>query len=143
MLIILMGRGGEIEVGSLGKLTFEKGLYAYVGSAQNNLEKRIARHFRREKKIFWHIDYLLSDERARIIKVLFKGAPKSEECRLAMALSSLYRPVEGFGSSDCKCPGHLFKLNGYTDIETLLKEFNMSLLEVERMVGAPRVGETK
>ncbi|MCJ7761950.1 hypothetical protein MUP38_00660, partial [Candidatus Bathyarchaeota archaeon] len=43
VLIIRVDKDTGVNVGDLGKLTFEKGLYAYVGSAQNNLEQRIKR----------------------------------------------------------------------------------------------------
>lgn len=125
ILFVSIDKKKEIRIGSLGKLVFEKGLYAYVGSAQNNLEKRIARHFKKRKRVFWHIDYLLSDEHVKIISVFFREAPKSEECHIARALSNLYEYVKGFGSSDCKCPSHLFKINSFIDIEMLLKEFEL------------------
>jgi len=50
----------RISVGKLGKINFKKGYYLYVGSGQNSLETRIARHLKKRKKKFWHIDYLLS-----------------------------------------------------------------------------------
>jgi len=49
-LVIEIPKNMSIIVGKLGKIKFEKGYYTYVGSAQNNLEKRIERHFRKEKK---------------------------------------------------------------------------------------------
>lgn len=126
VLIISLNETRSLKVGSLGLLTFEKGFYAYVGSAQNDLEKRIARHLRRQKKFFWHIDYLLSDEHAKIINVFFKEAQKSEECKLAWALSGIYKPIRGFGSSDCRCPSHLFRINDHRDVEALLKELGLN-----------------
>ena len=47
VLIIEVSQGAEIQVGTLGNVHFAKGLYAYVGSAQNGLEKRVERHIRR------------------------------------------------------------------------------------------------
>ncbi|HDO20376.1 MAG TPA: DUF123 domain-containing protein, partial [Candidatus Bathyarchaeota archaeon] len=90
---------------------FDHGIYVYVGSAQNSLEKRIARHFRKKKKKFWHIDYLLENENVKIITVLYKIAPRREECRIAKEINNIGSPIKGFGSSDCKCKSHLFKLN--------------------------------
>lgn len=97
-------------MGALGKIEFGKGTYAYVGSAQNGIEKRVARHLRREKRKFWHIDYLLAQEAVRIEKVLYKRAPRQEECRTAQTLSKPGNPVRGFGSSGCSCSSHLFKI---------------------------------
>jgi len=99
-------------VGALGKIEFRKGTYAYVGSAQNGIGKRVARHLKREKRKFWHIDYLLTQETVRIEKVLYKRAPRQEECRTAGVLSKLGNPVRSFGSSDCSCSSHLFKIPG-------------------------------
>lgn len=39
-----------VSIGALGSMKIEKGLYAYVGSVQRNLEKRVARHISRGGK---------------------------------------------------------------------------------------------
>ncbi len=85
-LIIEVRRDVTVAVGALGAIRFEKGYYGYVGSAQNNLEKRLARHFSRDKKIRWHIDYLLADEAVRPVKAYVREAGQKEECRMAQAL---------------------------------------------------------
>ena len=106
-----------LKIGALGKIQFSKGTYAYVGSAQNGIEKRVARHLKRKKRKFWHIDYLLAQKNAGIEKALYKKMPKQEECRIAQTLSKLGNPVRGFGCSDCSCSSHLFKIE-----ETALSE---------------------
>jgi Uri superfamily endonuclease len=63
-LIIELASDERISVGKLGKINFKKGYYLYVGSGQNSLEARIARHLRKRKKKFWHIDYLLASSRS-------------------------------------------------------------------------------
>ena len=113
MLIIQVDENVDVNVGALGKLTFEKGLYAYVGSAQANLEQRIKRHLGKEKRLFWHIDYLLNDSAARIVKVLYKQADKTEECDLAEVIGKRGEPIEDFGCSDCSCKSHLFRVRDY------------------------------
>lgn len=110
VLLVSVRRNTPVKVGALGKIEFRKGTYAYVGSAQNGIEKRVARHLRREKRKFWHIDYLLAQEAVRIEKVLYKRAPRQEECRIAQTLSKPGNPVRGFGSSACFCSSHLFKI---------------------------------
>ena len=60
VLLIELATAATIQVGRLGMLAFAKGYYAYVGSALGGLEQRIDRHLRTEKKLFWHIDYLLN-----------------------------------------------------------------------------------
>lgn len=122
-----------MNIGSLGNIRFEGGIYAYIGSAQNNLEKRVARHFRRDKRSFWHIDYLLSGRHIKILEVFFKVAPKSEECRTAEMLRKVGEPIKGFGSSDCKCIGHLLKVSDYEKLKRLIKNMNFMKLELEKL----------
>ncbi|MEM3565417.1 MAG: DUF123 domain-containing protein [Candidatus Bathyarchaeia archaeon] len=95
-----------------------KGFYAYVGSAQKGVEKRLIRHFRRAcKKRFWHIDYLLAMDDVSVVKAFYKEAGKSEECVTAQVLKAVGSPVEGFGCSDCRCGSHLFGFNSLSHLE--------------------------
>ena len=48
-MIINVRKDIKERIGALGKINFKKGKYVYVGSAQNNLEKRIARHLSKDK----------------------------------------------------------------------------------------------
>jgi Uri superfamily endonuclease len=79
----------------------------------NNLEKRIERHLRKNKKKFWHIDYLLSNKNARIISILKIRTEKRIECKLN---EEIFKNLKGkvlvkkFGSSDCNCKSHLVYL---------------------------------
>ena len=77
VLIIKLHANIRISIGALGELAFPAGLYAYVGSAQNSLEKRATRHLRKEKRLFWHIDYLLDNEAAKIIDLFYKQSEKT------------------------------------------------------------------
>jgi Uri superfamily endonuclease len=126
VLIIQVDKKVDVNVGALGKLTFEKGLYAYIGSAQTNLEQRIKRHLAKEKRLFWHIDYLLNDSAARIVKVLYKQADKTEECNLAKAIGEKGKPKDSFGCSDCNCKSHLFRIENYGFLQE-----SMRMLHVE------------
>jgi Uri superfamily endonuclease len=110
VLVISVGKKIRINVGGLGVVNFEKGVYAYVGSAQNNLQKRIKRHLRKVKREFWHVDYLLGNRFVKVMKVFYKEARKSEECGIARKLAELGAPVLNFGCSDCDCRSHLFVL---------------------------------
>ena len=97
----------RIQVGKLGCFSFEPGLYLYVGSAQRNLSAHLERHARRIKPLRWHIDYLSS--RAVVIGAMIVPGPRERECELAKELGRMYAlAVPGFGSSDCRCGGHLF-----------------------------------
>jgi sugar fermentation stimulation protein A len=95
-----------IDTGSLRDVHFSRGYYAYVGSALGGLKSRLSRHFRSDKKLHWHIDYLL--QKASIIDVIIGETESKVECALAQALSSQFDSIRGFGSSDCHCRSHLF-----------------------------------
>jgi len=112
ILVIEMRRPTSIGIGSLGNLYFDRGYYCYVGSAMGkgrSLETRISRHLIGEKKLRWHVDYLLSSKESEIVLILcFKGKRRME-CELARKLSRFASSfVPKFGSSDCKCKSHLF-----------------------------------
>jgi Uri superfamily endonuclease len=123
VLIVKVGGDINVDVGALGKTAFRKGLYAYVGSAQTNLEQRINRHLRKEKSKFWHIDYLLDNSAAKIVKVFFKEAGKAEECNTAKVIGERSEPVAGFGCSDCNCKSHLFHIENYRFIQETMQVF--------------------
>ena len=125
LLIIEIKKQTRIKVGALGFIQFKKGIYYYVGSAQNNLEKRVQRHLKKEKKLHWHIDYLLKNKNTRIKKVLIKIANKDQECITAKKLKKTETSIPKFGCSDCKCSAHLFKIR-YKNIK--LKGFKEFLL---------------
>ena len=109
-LIINVRKNISLEVGSLSEIEFEKGSYIYVGSAQNSIEKRVGRHFKQNKKKYWHIDYLLADKNVKIEKYLHKKAGKKEECKIASFLMLFEEPIKKFGCSDCNCKSHLFRI---------------------------------
>ena len=101
----------KMEIGKIGKFTFKKGYYIYIGSAHGpgGIKERIKRHLRRDKAKHWHIDYLR--DAGSVVAVLISYSKKKKECEWASKLSSspsLSTAVNGFGSSDCSCPSHLF-----------------------------------
>ena len=122
VLVISVNRNTEIDVGALGKVNFQRGLYAYVGSAQNNLEKRIERHLRKAKRKLWHIDYLLDSDGVKVVKLFHEIAGRSEECKIAEKIGLESVPTNRFGSSDCKCKSHLFKIKGYQFLREFMHE---------------------
>ncbi len=103
LLLIFLNKSREINVGSLGEIYFKKGYYVYVGSAPN--WARIRRHLRKEKKIFWHIDYFL--KYAEIKEVFFINKNKEWEDKVAFYLKNFFVDVPRFGASDSKT-SHLF-----------------------------------
>jgi Uri superfamily endonuclease len=110
ILLISVNRNISLSVGAKGKMNFQKGFYAYVGSAQNNLEKRVKRHLEKVKQKFWHVDYLLSSRQAEVVEIFYKEAGKAEECRIARKLAKTAVSIKCFGSSDCRCRSHLFRV---------------------------------
>ncbi|MCK4928003.1 MAG: GIY-YIG nuclease family protein [Candidatus Aenigmarchaeota archaeon] len=118
VLVVKVDRDTQEKIGALGMIRFRKGTYAYVGSAQNSLEKRIARHLSEKKNLFWHIDYLLNNKHAKATKVFYRIAEKSEECRIANILKESEDPVPKFGCSDCSCGSHLFRIK---DMKSILR----------------------
>jgi Uri superfamily endonuclease len=122
ILIISINKKIQVKVGALGRLSFKKGLYAYVGSAQNNLEERIGRHLRKRKQKFWHIDYLLDHELVKVMRVFYEETSKPDECRIAELLAEKGMSVKSFGSSDCKCKSHLVKLEDYEFLREFTRE---------------------
>jgi sugar fermentation stimulation protein A len=107
-LLIHLSQSTTVEVGKLGSFSFPAGYYVYTGSALGGLETRIARHRRREKRLHWHIDYLL--QYGRIIDVITHTTVERLECqfnRNILSLSDCRILVKGFGSSDCRCSSHL------------------------------------
>jgi len=100
-----------------------------VGSAQKCLESRIHRHLRKAKQKFWHIDYLLDDDAVKVLEVFHKEAEKPDECKIAKKISVHASEkgisIQGFGSSDCKCISHLFKLKDYRFLREFMHKASM------------------
>jgi Uri superfamily endonuclease len=106
LLLIEFPEHKTLTIGKLGLIQFEEGYYAYVGSALNGLDQRIKRHLRKQKKIHWHIDYLLNS--STIISVFYTEKNKRQECDIAHMLEKNFPFIPGFGCSDCSCKSHLF-----------------------------------
>jgi len=126
VLIVHLCRDTTIEVGALGEIDFKAGYYAYSGSALNSLPNRINRHLRENKKIFWHIDYLLRFGNMRSIWIVMSGQRK--ECIAASHYHSEASPIERFGSSDCKCASHLFYHRDVEKLERIAEEIGYEKL---------------
>jgi Uri superfamily endonuclease len=128
-LVLHLEHRAEITVGKLGTFNFRAGHYLYVGSAlgPGGLEARLARHRRRDKKLHWHIDYLL--EHAQLVEVWSAATEDKLEClwaQVARELPDSAVTVPGFGSSDCRCPSHLI----YLTRKPSYQEFTTKLLMV-------------
>ena len=124
VLIIKISQPINPKIGALGTTSFQAGLYAYVGSAQNNLETRVKRHLRKEKRLFWHIDYLLADPAAAVTEVYCLEGDKKCECQIAQLLAQRCEPVPGFGCSDCHCNSHLYRSESFDFLKGHMKQFD-------------------
>ena len=114
-LVIRLAQSDRIGVGSLGEVTLRRGCYIYTGSAVGTLRSRLLRHVTREKKLRWHIDFLLSSHHAAIKNIVLYPARAGEECRHNQRIKNLpgaLLPVPRFGASDCRagCGSHLVYL---------------------------------
>ena len=93
------------------RYTLSTGLYVYAGSAlgPGGLAARVGRHVRGAKRLHWHIDYLLPH--VDLLGVLVRECALRLECIWAGELAAQgAAAIPGFGSSDCRCTGHLLRL---------------------------------
>ena len=107
-LIISMKKSEKLDIGHLHNMhKYRKGYYVYIGSAMNSLVPRLNRHLSDEKKMHWHIDYLLKSPDCHIRDILFNISEERIECDLAESISKDGEEIPGFGCSDCRCSSHL------------------------------------
>ena len=114
ILIVKLAPAQEIPVGRLGKVFFSEGFYAYVGSAMSGIEPRVSRHLRADKKLHWHIDYLLV--RASVETVVLSESEERMECAIARMLAKRLQFVSNFGCTDCRCKSHLYLQSGEEEL---------------------------
>ena len=99
------------NIGKFVEVIFQPGFYCYSGSAQKGLKNRILRHLSKQKKLYWHIDYLSSISHFEPIFIAVY-ANVGSECKLNRQMANEFNavfPIPNFGSSDCKnkCISHL------------------------------------
>ncbi len=106
VLVFRMPMNTAIEVGALGRCSFRKGYYVYIGTAKRDLSRRIERHLRLRKRHHYHIDFLRV--KAIEVRAFPIRANPVEECGLAREVENIGSGnVPGFGCSDCRCKSHL------------------------------------
>ncbi|TCK06286.1 GIY-YIG nuclease family protein [Phorcysia thermohydrogeniphila] len=114
------------------KFSLKEGTYVYVGSAfgAGGLRKRILRHLKRKKSKHWHFDFVTTHSSFKPLEVwLFEG--QKVECELASLVGKVAEPVNGFGSTDCSCPSHLFKVEDISLLKRMVRSsFNVKILKV-------------
>jgi Uri superfamily endonuclease len=122
ILVMQLKKDSKIKIGKLGELDFQKGYYCYVGSAVGksmNIENRTKRHERlaREKEgnLQWHIDYFLTNPNVSLDGIIV--FENGDECEISNILKrDVAETIRNFGSSDCKCEGHLHRFENMKDV---------------------------
>ena len=126
ILILELESGRTIKVDLLPAKYFQPGFYPYVRQAKRRLKRRIARHLRGRKKIFWYIHYF--DSKATIRDVWTK-ADYLDKCTMVLGILKLIKKArivqEKFGASDCRCCGHLIYLGTESNLEKLGEKFSL------------------
>lgn len=104
-LVIELSEPARLTVGRLGEFDFPAGTYIYTGSARRGVAARVQRHLQRDKRLHWHIDYLLAAPQARVVDAHYAV---EGECELNRRTPGRI-VASGFGASDCKagCASHL------------------------------------
>ena len=110
-LIFVSTAQRSVQIGKLGRLTLRPGFYVYVGSAfgPGGLRARVSHHARTAHRPHWHVDYVRG--RARLDEVWYTYDAVSREHQWADVFArtrGALIPLQGFGSSDCRCESHLF-----------------------------------
>ena len=107
-MVILSKDWLRLRIGKLGIYDFPPGYYVYVGSALAGLHGRLKHHLKSEKRLHWHIDYLL--QQATVVQIWCALGEDRLECIWNAILAELPEAtpiIPGFGSSDCRCHTHL------------------------------------
>lgn len=109
ILVFTLATSTSVAVGALGTSEFPAGDYAYVGSAFGpGGFSRAERHRRKledsDGTVHWHVDALTTLPETSFVRAHL--VPEMDvECAVARRLPA--GPLEGFGSSDCRCHAHL------------------------------------
>src|SRR3954453_7545764 len=111
LLVIRTAARLDLAVGRLGPRTFPRGWHVYAGSARGGLAGRLRHHLASDRPAPGHVDGLRQGGTVVEVWVVAGRAPL--ECALARAVAALpgARLSPRFGSSDCRCPGHLVSFN--------------------------------
>lgn len=106
LLLIRLPRGRSIKTKGRS-FALGGGYYVYVGSAMNSLEKRVERHFRKDKKLHWHIDFLLVE--AKLLGAYLIPSEERLEERISLEVGRYGEPVPGFGAGDVSINTNLYR----------------------------------
>jgi len=138
-LLLFVKHETAVAAGKLGKQQFPKGYYTYTGSALGKgaaLKNRLSRHLKKQKQMFWHIDYLLTNKNVSIKAIIAVETKQKIECDVNSYLKNAYSSkilAKGFGSSDCKkrCGSHLLFFSEIFEEEKYIQKFVDDLQELQ------------
>lgn len=128
ILILELESGRTIKVDLLPAKYFQPGFYPYVRQAKRRLKRRIARHLRGRKKIFWYIHYF--DSKATIRDVWTK-ADYLDKCTMVLGILKLIKKARidhvklKFRASDLGCCSHHIYLDKESNLEKLGEKFSL------------------
>ncbi|MBF0358171.1 MAG: GIY-YIG nuclease family protein [Magnetococcales bacterium] len=132
ILFIKYSKKRQVKVGAKGMIAIDAGSYLYVGSAKKSWEKRVGRHLASEKKLRWHIDYILAPQEAAVVEVMLNH--DNYECSTAKHLSQLdgvNSLAKKIGSSDCQCHTHFFHLkDGFYLVKKALEKLAYKSVDI-------------
>lgn len=117
ILFLRCVKAEDVRVGSFGSMKTKEGYYAYIGSAYGGggLKSRLSRHLKTAKKCRWHIDYIRRHMKAEAIWYTTESKDAEHVIASVFIDKGIEVPMNGFGSSDCKCLSHLFYLTEITE----------------------------
>jgi Uri superfamily endonuclease len=122
ILLVRLSASHAIEIGRLGTIEFDAGVYSYVGSAfgPGGLAARLRRAALGPRRLHWHIDYVLGE--AAVVGALVKDDNTRRECCWAQWVGKRAQSaVPGFGSSDCRCTSHFFFVGDKKRVEEMVR----------------------
>jgi len=140
-LLLHVSKDIILTIGRLEKHIFSEGYYTYTWSALGKdstcLKHRIARHQRKQKKNFWHIDYLLANKNVSIEAVIVAETTKKIECTINSYLKNLKGttvPAIGCGACDCRknCQSHLLYFQKLKNADCLIQKL---VLNIQNLTG--------
>lgn len=111
MVVLKCTQAKTIQIGKLASLQIKHGYYVYVGSAMGpgGVLARLRHHSKISKRPHWHLDYLRGETEFDAAYALYSSERKECEWVEIMAKNEqASKPLQGFGSSDCRCVTHLF-----------------------------------
>ncbi|MCD6196655.1 MAG: GIY-YIG nuclease family protein [Staphylothermus sp.] len=114
------------------------GIYVYIGSAYGpgGLRSRIIRHLRRNKKVFWHVDYLTTNKYVELVGFVIITITSNKTIDLENLLSKKIQkhlePILGFGCSDKrKDKSHLYYcMKNFPDCLRIIDEILSSIKNI-------------